>query len=233
MKRAIRDLEAKAEAEALQAPVSAAPVPMPPPDTSRQNKIRDLRAEMDNLDQQIAQKTESQTKLEASIASYQHRVEASSSRELDLIELTRDYETIQRMYTNLLMKSQEAQVAANLERRQIGEQFKVIDPARVPERPFSPDRKLINLSGLGAGLAVGLGLVLLLEIRDTSFRTDDDIVAVLSLPVLASVPAIVTMSERRATRRRNLVLAGMFTIFAVCAGLAVFAWREGYLDRWL
>ncbi len=47
---------------------------------------------------------------------------------------------MQRMYTNLLMKSQEAQVAANLERRQIGEQFKVIDPARVPERPYSPDR---------------------------------------------------------------------------------------------
>ncbi len=52
------------------------------------------------------------------------------------------------MYTNLLMKSQEAQVAANVERRQIGEQFKVIDPARVPERPYHPDR--FRLNGIGA-----------------------------------------------------------------------------------
>jgi hypothetical protein len=46
------------------------------------------------------------------------------------------------MYTSLLMKSQEAQVAANVERRQIGEQFRVIDSARVPQRPYSPDRRL-------------------------------------------------------------------------------------------
>ena len=66
---------------------------------------------------------------------------------LDLIGLTRDYETMQRMYTSLLMKSQEAQVAANVERRQIGEQFKVIDPARVPERPYSPDRLRLQRRG--------------------------------------------------------------------------------------
>ncbi len=96
MKRAIRELETKAEAEALQAPVSAAPPLGTPVETTRQNKIRDLRAEMDNLDQQIAHKAETQAKLEASIATYQSRVEASSGRELDLIELTRDYETLQR-----------------------------------------------------------------------------------------------------------------------------------------
>ena len=49
----------------------------------------------------------------------------------------RDYTTLQAQYTGLLGKSQDAKVAANLERRQIGEQFKLLDPARLPQRPKS------------------------------------------------------------------------------------------------
>ena len=64
----------------------------------------------------------------------------------------------------------------NLERRQIGEQFRIIDPARMPERPISPDRCGINMMGLLAGLALGLALVALLEYRDTTFKTDEDVV---------------------------------------------------------
>jgi polysaccharide chain length determinant protein (PEP-CTERM system associated) len=233
MKRAIRELEAKAEAEALQAPVSAPPVTTTPADTNRLSKIHDLRAEMDNLDQQIAHKAEAQAKLEASIANYQHRVESSSTRELDLIELTRDYETIQRMYTNLLMKSQEAQVAANLERRQIGEQFKVIDPARVPEKPYSPDRVRLNSMGAIGGLVFGLGMVALIELRNSTFRTEQDILSVLALPVLATVPAIITSTERRTARRRRLIAAGIGVSFLLCAVTAAAAWSfRGALMWW-
>ena len=66
----------------------------------------------------------------------------------------RDYSTLQEQYTDLLRKSEESKIAVNLERRQIGEQFKVIDGARLPERPISPDRLRINLMGLLAGLGV-------------------------------------------------------------------------------
>ncbi|MEP7309754.1 MAG: GNVR domain-containing protein [Acidobacteriota bacterium] len=232
LKRAIRDLEARAEAEALQAPVSAEPAPVAPVDTARQNKIRDLRVEMENLDQQIARKAEAQAKLEASISSYQHRVEASSGRELDLIGLTRDYETIQRMYTNLLMKSQEAQVAANLERRQIGEQFKVIDPARVPERPYSPDRLRLNGMGAIGGLLLGLGMVAVIEFRNSTFRTEQDILTVLSLPVLATVPAIVTPTERRIARRRRLIAAGIGVSFLLCGVTAAAVWNFRSVLLW-
>ncbi len=72
---------------------------------------------------------------------------------------------------------------------QIGEQFRTLDPARLPERPISPNRPLINLIGAFAGLALGVGLVALLEYRDNSFRTDDEVVSVLALPVVAVIPA--------------------------------------------
>ena len=80
-----------------------------------------------------------------------------------MVELNRDYDTLQGMYTNLLGKKEEASIAANLERRQIGEQFKLIDAARQPERPFSPNRPRYNLGGMGVGIGLGLALVALLE----------------------------------------------------------------------
>jgi polysaccharide chain length determinant protein (PEP-CTERM system associated) len=231
MKRAIKELEKKAEAEALQAPISGGAVPATPAEVARQNKIRDLQAEMAGLDQQIAHKAQTQAKLEASMGVYQGRVDASSGRELDLIELTRDYETLQRMYTSLLMKSQEAQVAANVERRQIGEQFRVIDPARVPERPYSPDRVRLNGAGAVGGLLLGLAIVALIEFRNNTFRTEQDILTVLALPVLATVPAIVTAAEQRMASRRRLITT-CISISVMLIGISGAAWKFRSVLMW-
>ena len=76
----------------------------------------------------------------ASISMYGQRVASAPSTESQLTELMRDYNTLQGTYQNLLSKSQEAKVAANLERQQIGEQFKVLDPARMPQRAATPNR---------------------------------------------------------------------------------------------
>ena len=128
------------------------------------------------------------------------RVQAAPALQSQLTELMRDYTTLQEGYTALLKKSEESKIAVNLERRQIGEQFKIIDGARLPERPFSPDRFRINMFGILGGLALGLALVAFLEYRDTSFKSDDDVMTTLALPVLAVIP--VDDQRRRAARRR-------------------------------
>ncbi len=112
-------------------------------------------------------------------------------------------------------------MAANVERRQIGEQFKVIDPARVPERPFSPDRsRLYWRWRRRRRCCSGSAWSALIEFRDTTFRTEQDVVTVLALPVLATVPAIVTVDRAadgapeaphrgvRSARRSSLVVGG-------------------------
>jgi hypothetical protein len=122
-------------------------------------------------------------------------------------------------------------VAANVERRQIGEQFKVIDPARVPERPVYPDRFRLNGIGAFAGLFIGLGMVALIELRNSTFRTEQDILTVLSLPVLATVPAILTTAERRTSKRRRLIGACLSMSFLLC-GVAVAAWEFRDVLAW-
>jgi polysaccharide chain length determinant protein (PEP-CTERM system associated) len=220
LSRTIRDLEHRIEEE-QDTPVSAAP---PPTEAEpRRKRLDDLRVEMQQLDRQLAEKDKNERRVRDQIASYQSRVEAAPTRESEMTEMTRDYETLQGLYRSLLEKKEESKIAANLERRQIGEQFKLLDPARIGERPFSPNRLRLNAIGMGIGLLLGLALVALWEYRDKSFKTDEEITRVLSLPVLAVVPVMMTPAEQRWVSRRRLLLSfGCGTIVTAC--LAVVAY---------
>jgi polysaccharide chain length determinant protein (PEP-CTERM system associated) len=224
-RRKVRDLETRLAADPVPpaAPVvrpSSAPAPAQP-------RLRALEAEMQNLDRQIASKEVEETRLRGVMTMYQARVEAAPTRESEMIEITRDYNTLQQVYANLLTKGEDSKVSANLERRQNGEQFRILDPARVPESPFSPDRVRINVMGALGGLALGLGLAALLEYRDSSLRTDEDVVTSLSLPVLAMIPLISTTADDRRGLlvRRTAALAAAAVAFASVVALAwKFAW---------
>ena len=89
--------------------------------------------------------------ISAQVNKYLGRIEQTPAREQDMAGLLREYESTKTAYETLLKKSQGAQQAENLEKRQKGEQFRVIDPARVPETPFTPDVPKILLIGLFAG----------------------------------------------------------------------------------
>jgi len=223
LNRLIRDLENKVEQDAQDTPVSAEATDLSPAETARRRRIAELNLEMQLLDRQIAEKQNDQQRLRAQITSYQTRVEAAPTRESEMTELTRDYQTLQDMYRSLLSKKEESTIAANLERRQIGEQFKLLDPARVAEKPYSPNRPRLTLIGMAAGLAIGVLLVALMEYRDKSFKTDHEIMRVLSLPVLAVVPIMLTPAEQRwAWRRRLLLGLGYGTTVVACFAVVAY-----------
>jgi len=223
LKRIVANLQAKADAEAADAPVSPDNIRVPAAELLRRKRLGDARAEFEQLNKQIAAEQAEEKRLRQIAAGYQQRVELAPTRESEMIELTRDYTTLQTQYTSLLQKKEESQISANLERRQIGEQFKLLDPARLPERPTSPNRQQINTFGMIFGLGIGIGLIVLVELRDTSFKTDEDLVSVLSLPVLAVVPLMQSNAERRRSFGLRLILnLGLGATVAAC--LAVVAY---------
>ena len=197
LRRQVDDLSEKATAEQTQQ-VRRSPQDLPArvapaasaAERARQSQMASLRSEREALDRQIAQRLSEEQQLRQTVSGYQSRVEMVPTRESEMISLTRDYDTLQSSYRTLLGKKEESQIASNLERQQSGEQFRVLDPARVPEAPFSPNRPLIQVLGSVAGLAIGLGLVALLEFRDRTLRTDTDVMQVFDLPVLAIVPLV-------------------------------------------
>ena len=227
MNRRITALEAKLRTEAAAVPAApgAQPKPLSAAEVNRRNRMRDLRASLEDIDRDFASKRSAEEQVRTAIAGYQAKVAAGPKRESELIELTRDYSTIQGVYSDLLSKREASKLAANVERQQIGEQFKILDPARVPERPFSPNR--IRIIGLGAflGLAFGLGVIGLLEYRDSTFKSEDEIRLILQLPVLALVPVMASDRELRAQRRWRLVVTVAVMVLVLSSAAALAFWK--------
>jgi polysaccharide chain length determinant protein (PEP-CTERM system associated) len=226
--RRIKGLEQKVQAE-LGARNSTPDAPAPRVATAaeilKQNRVRDIKANLEAVDRDLAQKQEGERQLRAVIAGYQAKVNAAPTRESELIELTRDYETIQGIYTSLLEKREASKLAANVERQQIGEQFKILDPARLPERPYSPHRLRIIAMGAVLGLGLGLAVIGFFEYRDSTFKTEDDVQRVLQLPVLAMVPMMASDRELRVQRRRRLAVALGVVVMAAGSAAAVVFWK--------
>jgi polysaccharide chain length determinant protein (PEP-CTERM system associated) len=233
LREQIAQLEKQAQAEAQQAqqeaqnnptttPAPAAEV-VDPLEAQRREAIRLQRAELESLDRQITFKEGAEKALRDEIADYQHRIEAVPGIESEWVALNRDYDTIQTQYKELLAKSEAAKMAVNLEQREIGEQFRIVDPAQVPVHPVTSIRGAINGGGLVLGLVLALGIALFLEIRDKSFRSQVDVMDVLALPVLASVPRIVDAAAKTRQRNRRWALSAVALVSVVSAGYLTWA----------
>jgi polysaccharide chain length determinant protein (PEP-CTERM system associated) len=194
--RDVRDLEAKVAG--VRAVDADGPRPAPavnPAERIRQNRLRQLRGELENVDRQIAAKQADERRLRGTMDGVQRRLDATPTRETELVALTRDYTTLQQIYITLLAKKEDSKIAANLERRQVGEQFRIIDPARVPERPYTPNRQTFALYGGVGGMLLAVALIVLFEYRNASFRTEDEVLASIGLPVVAVIPVLTTVAE--------------------------------------
>ncbi|WP_319574749.1 GNVR domain-containing protein [uncultured Desulfobacter sp.] len=122
---------------------------------------------------------------------YQQRVEDTPKRELEIQSLKRDYGNIQDIYNSLLDRKLEAELSVNMEKKQKGEQFRILDYARLPEKPISPNVKMMFLLSVAGGLGLGGGVLFLKELLTFSvIRRDDQIETELGLPILASIPPL-------------------------------------------
>ncbi len=178
-------------------------------DPVRREQLRTMRAELESLERQVAFKESEEQRLRAEIAEYQRRVEAVPGLESEWVAITRDYETQQRAYEELLAKSNAAQVSKELETQQIGETFRIVDPARVPVRPLTSQRVIYNAAGLAVGLVLAISLIAFLQLRDSTFRTETEILETLGIPVAASIPRVWTDAEIAGAKARLLAFSTM------------------------
>jgi polysaccharide chain length determinant protein (PEP-CTERM system associated) len=228
-KRLIADLEPKVAAEEAQRlagsvtdPAKRQPGPLAgaatPEEAQRRERMRAMRAEVESLDRQTQFKESEERRLRAVVAEYQRRIEAVPGIESEWAVMTRDYETQQTAYKELLTKSAASKLALDLENRQIGENFRVLDAARVPVKPTSPKRPQISGMGLAMGFVFMIAIAGFLEFRDSSFRSEADLVRLLAVPVLALVPFVETADERRIRMRRLMAVSAAAVVVFACAG---------------
>lgn len=150
--------------------------------------IQQLRLQIHQYDAAMAQAASEQKRLQDQINTYQSRLALSPAVEEQYKQLTRDYDTAQKFYNDLLAKKNDSEMQTDMERRQQGEQMRLLNPANLPDTPSFPDRLLFAGGGLGVGLAFGLSLAIWLEMRDKAIRTEQDVLAVMELPTLVALP---------------------------------------------
>jgi polysaccharide chain length determinant protein (PEP-CTERM system associated) len=126
--------------------------------------------------------------VERQLQTYKERVERTPQVEMALNKILRDYETVQQRYDDLLKKKLDAKLAEQMEKRKKGEQFRVLDPAIRPPKPFKPDAKRVMAMAFALGLGLGCGLAYLREMLDPAFYNPEDVAAFLELPIMVSIP---------------------------------------------
>lgn len=153
---------------------------------------RDLLRQRSDMKTELASMKERQERIAREIRQYEARVERTPMREQQLASLMRDYENMQRNYQALLERRLNARMAENLEKRQKGEQFRIIDQAHLPTFPESPDVMKIMAVSLLVGCGLGFSSALLVENMRSGFRHGEEVERLLGIPVLAEIPSFQT-----------------------------------------
>ena len=182
--RKIAELRAKIAATPPPSTTAAAATPAK---TSDPVSLQQFRLQLKAMDQEIDQKKKDQAAIQSQLHLYQERVASSPEVEEEYKAITRDNQTAQAFYDDLLNKMNQSKMATDLEKRQQGEQFRVMDEPNLPEAPSSPKRSVFVGGGLGMGLGLGLLIVALLEYLDTAVRSERDIWAFTKLPTLGVI----------------------------------------------
>ena len=196
----------------------------PPPATPLTPYVLRLKEALGEVETEIRILKNDDKRLHDGIAAYQARVENVPRREQEFRELSRDYDSTRELYNSLLKRYEEAQLAESMEQRQKGEQFRVLDPAIPNSEPAAPNRFRLLLMALMGSLGLAVGAVVLAERVDTSFHTVDDLRAFSPVPVLVSIPRIVTRTDRRRRAwHMRFAASAAFIGLVVISGLAYFA----------
>jgi succinoglycan biosynthesis transport protein ExoP len=167
--------------------------------------IADLQKQIQHTRLEIKGLEEREKGLQHQIRIHERRVENVPAREQELATLLRDYENTRKNYASLLDKKLNAKIAGNLEKRQKGEQFRIVDSANLPEKPFAPDPVRINLVGMALGLGAGIGLVLMRQRLDSTLSKPEEIEKVTSVAVLASIPDYTEEMEHFEKMRQSIL----------------------------
>jgi polysaccharide chain length determinant protein (PEP-CTERM system associated) len=152
--------------------------------------VQQLRAQVRAADIGIKEKKAEQAKIQSGISMYQGRIQSSPIVEEQYKAITRDNQTAQAFYDDLLGKMNQSKMATDLEKREEGEQFRVMDEPNLPDSPVFPKRGMFLAGGFVAGFAFGLIIIAVIEYKDKTLRTEKDVWFFTKLHTLGQISEI-------------------------------------------
>ncbi|HET9711000.1 MAG TPA: GNVR domain-containing protein [Pyrinomonadaceae bacterium] len=171
-----------------------------------------VQAEMKLIESEIQRQQKALGENNQAIAAITERINKVPGSDVQLGAIEREYQTKKAAYDKLLEEQQKIALGADAAQQQQAEGIEVIDPANLPQKPVAPKRFVFAAMGVVAGLALGLLLTAVFEIpRLLTIQSTEDARHYTGLPVLISVPELLTPQEARSLprRRRLMLVAGM------------------------
>ena len=183
------------------------------------------------MDSEIKRGQRTLDDIEIQIGQLMQRINTVPGVEVDLGRIDREYLTKKAAYESLLATQQRIALGADAASQQQGESIQVIDSANLPSQPVAPKRFLLFAMGLGLGLGLGVILAAVFEApKLLTIQNREDAAHYTGLPVLATVPDLLTPQEARALpRRRRLLLAAGIVTTIVSIPLLALALRATHV----
>ena len=179
-------------------------------------RINNLKRQLEFFDSEFARQQKALDATSSEIAEIESRVNNVPGAEIGLVSLNREYETKKAYYDDLLRKKQQIDLAGAANTEAKTETIQVVDPANLPQQPIAPQRPRLLLTGILLGLGVGLAFAAAFEVpRLLTIQTKDDAEHYTGLPVLISVPELMTPQEARSIPRRRMLLVAAGIVITI------------------
>src|SRR5437588_2104066 len=181
-------------------------------------RILSLKTQIAMMDSDTERQQKMLDETNKQIAELDARINAIPNAEVGIEAIDREYQTKKLNYDNLLAQQSKVVIGADAAKDQQGGGIQVVDPANLPERPVAPKRAVWTAAGFAIGLALGLLLALGIEVRRLfTIQTVEDAKHYTNLPVLATIPELLTPVEARAIPRRKRFAMAASIAFAIVA----------------
>jgi polysaccharide biosynthesis transport protein len=197
-------------------------------DPRTMSPVLEIRSQIKSNEMEIKDRRHEIKVLEQGVEQYKSRLNQTPVREQQLADINRDYDQSRANYESLLAKSNQSALATNLEKRQQGEQFRIIDPPNLPTKPYWPNRLQLMFFGLATGAVIGIAGTALAESADDRVHQEKDLTDISRLPVLGIVPPLPTPSEQSGRKwRAGAQVAAGIVMTMILIGGTVFAFYQG------
>lgn len=206
----------------------------PAPDQSAQalasvpafEEIRRMRAQLKAATSEVASLKRERDEIRSEIAAIERRVAQSPRVEQEIAALVRDYEIQKKSYDDLQRKKLDADVSRNLEKRQKGSEYQILDPANLPEEPNRPIVWNVIGTALMLAMVLGFGGVIAWETFDPRLRSVHDFRHFYKVPIVGYIPAYVDPKVRRDRDGRRIAVCGGLIAASVVLSLILLVFRD-------
>ncbi|OGL40517.1 MAG: hypothetical protein A3C43_01030 [Candidatus Schekmanbacteria bacterium RIFCSPHIGHO2_02_FULL_38_11] len=187
------------------------------PETSLPNPVyQKIKEDLSSIEVEITSYQSRINEFERKFGEYQQKAQGVPQQEEELTRITRDYRVNEEIYQMLLRRLEEARISKELQADEQGEKFRIVDPPRIPINPIKPNRARIILLGLFFGVGVGVGVIVLLEYFDHSIRDLNEAKEFFEIPIIGTIPTILTDTDIKITKKVNLTGGIIGIIYLIC-----------------